>query len=491
MSSRRRVSSFLSFARCAAWSVLACGIAISQSGCGDDDDKDTPVVAGTGGAAASGAGLGKAGSGGSGVMADLGASCSADVDCGSGMVCDKEQSDSVPLPGAPGGSVPVAVFPGGSCTPHRAAAYDPTRGSCDPTVAAEAQGCGADGVCSIIDQLSTGTSTPVVGCRKACKPSATDSGCDRVGYTCDFSGGICTEGCLVDAECRVTGVDTNDDGEIDNGVYDPTSAAVCDSATSRCKHDGGSQQTGQSCMRDDDCASNGACLGGNVAGVSFPGGFCSHVGCELSGLECEAGSACQPLRPWFGQGGTVPLCFQQCKVGAEPKEQQLGSKGHGVGCRDGYRCHYNGGNGVDSGVCVGGVYNDVTTNNVGATCKTSTECYSPYGQGYCMIYSVPGVAQPLPGICTIMDCAVPGMPADMCGAGNLCVATGDDDNTMCSRTCKAASECPASFGCTDDDNVPETPKVCFPLCATKNDCRPNEQCKLVAAGARAGTCMLQ
>ena len=405
------------------------------------------------------------------------------------MVCDLEQSQTVPLPGAPGGGVQVAVFPGGSCTPKRALSYDPAR-SCDPTQAPAAQGCGADGECAIIDQLSMSSTAPVVGCRKACEPSATAS-CNRTGYTCDFSLSLCIEGCLSDSECRIVGSDTNGDGENDTGMYDATSAAVCDGSTGRCKHEGGSQASGQSCTRDDECASNGVCLSGSIAGLSLPGGFCSHIGCEFSGLECEEGSVCEPLRPWFGEGGTVPLCFEQCTVGAEPKEQQLGATGHGAGCRDGYRCHYNGGNGAASGVCAGGVYNDIATNNVGAACKTPADCYSPYGQGYCMIYGLSGLSQPLPGFCTIMDCAVPGMPENMCGAGNACVATGDDDNTMCERTCKAASECQASFGCMDDDGLMDTPKVCLPFCRTKDDCRANEQCKLVAANATIGTCMLQ
>jgi len=470
---------------------------VGLSACGGDDDPPSQVQSGSGGsgtAAGSGSGSlgGSGGSGGGGAKGEpqLGAACSRDADCTGGYFCDEEIKSSIPVMGAPGGGIDRFVFLGGSCTPKRATVFDGTTASCDLRASLGSQGCGEDGVCTIVGRAGQ---APVAGCRKACDPEAAESGC-REGYTCGLTDGFCTEGCQSDVECRVGPVDSDGDGEFDMNGVDTVSNVTCDPNTARCVHGAGEQASGESCVRDDDCPENGVCIieGASVAGQSFPEGHCTRPGCEAPVNACDNGTACESLRPWLGEPSTEPLCFESCKVGMEAADLRTGTGGHGEGCRDGYRCHYNGGSGADSGVCVGGNYNAVTTNNVGQTCETNADCYSPFGLGYCLVYQVTQAGEVLPGICTVFDCAVPGLPLDVCGQNNVCVSQDNDtDETMCEHNCKDASECGKGFACTDLDEDPKTSKTCVPPCLTDADCKTGEKCILAQAGAQLGLCRLQ
>ncbi|MEY4575872.1 MAG: hypothetical protein RL701_575 [Pseudomonadota bacterium] len=485
----------LSHAARAAMLMVACATALWA--CGDDDDDAT----GQGGRSGAAAGTGAGGSGGSGLAAPLGAACTTDAECGSASFCAKEIRGAQPLPGSPdSGRLEIILFPGGACTPTRLGPYDPDNGSCDPLMPRGVQGCGSDGVCAVVSELQPAANgAPQVTCRNACEPSATETGCTRDGYTCSFGGHACIEGCLSNVECRLkAGPDTDGDSEADS-EYDAQSTAICSQSTLRCSHEAGKQASGQSCTRDDECAKDGICLTefSTLAGQEFPSGYCSRLGCAVDGVGCDGDAVCEPVRPWFSEGATADLCLQRCTVGAERESDRLGVKGHGEGCREGYRCHYNGGQGASAGVCVGGDYNAVTTNNVGATCSKDTECFSPYGLGHCSLYALQPATTtatapaPAVGICTIMDCAAPGIPSTVCGPGNECAATGDDDNTMCFHQCKAATECATGFACTDDDRIPSTPKVCYPVCAEKADCRSGEVCTPLSNTSVAGVCRLQ
>lgn len=467
---------------------------ISLSACGSDDEKPNQPQAGSSGSSEAGSGGAKAGSGGSGAKGEpqLGAACERDADCTGGYVCDRDDSQPVPAQGAPGGSVQQYLFPGGSCSPKRATMFDPTTATqvgCDPRKAVGSQGCGEDGVCDAVARTASGY---LVGCRKACDPGAAESGC-RMGYECGFTDEYCSEGCQTDADCRVGApIDTNGDGQPDMLSYEADSAVTCDTNTSRCVHPAGGQAIGQGCMRDDECSEDGICIDEDspIAGQSFPGGLCSLRGCNFPGRECGTGNTCEPLRPWLAENRTEPLCLQRCKVGAEAADLRVGAKGHGEGCREGYRCHYNGGPGADAGVCVGGNYNAVTKNNIGAECKTNADCYSPYGLGYCLVYALPNGGT-LPGTCTVLDCAVPGLPVDLCGDGNECVSTGDGDETNCQHHCKDANDCTKGFACTDDDKDAQTPKTCIPPCRTDGDCRSGEKCIIQSTMSMLGLCQLQ
>jgi hypothetical protein len=130
----------------------------------------------------------------------------------------------------------------------------------------------------------------------------------------------------------------------------------------------------------------------------------------------------------------------------------------------------------------------VTTNNIGAGCKANSECYSPFGMARCLRYGLPDNLSSA-GICTLLDCNAPGLPKDLCGAGNECVGSSADQAT-CEHNCTSANECPASFACSDDDGDPATTKVCYPVCETNADCRTNERCQMFPSFA-VGQCVLQ
>jgi hypothetical protein len=467
--------------------VLACGLSLGF-GCGDDDTAKSTADAAVGGAGGRAGSSGRAGQGGrsgSGAAAAvLGSPCVNDLDCGK-LFCDRENDQPVPVTGAPGGEIAQALFPGGSCTPKPLTTYDPTGGSsCDPTEPRGAQGCGSNGVCSIESQTATSVE---VACRLGCEPSNTSTGCDRDAYTCDFSTRSCLESCKVDAECRLLSLDSDNDGVVDSFSYDSSSRATCDQSTGRCTHAGGSAALGAACERSQDCSGDSICIadGTDVEGQDFPDGFCSRRGCDISGRECDSGSVCAALRPGLNGSLTEPLCLTSCTVGAEPAELRVGPNGHGAGCRAGYACRYNGGPGASSGVCVGGIYNAVTTNNIGSACKSSEDCYSPYGAGTCLSYGLSDNSSS-PGICTVSDCYSPGLPDDLCGSGNDCIGSGADQS-MCAHTCKSANDCPTGYACADDDDDASTAKTCYPVCLTDGDCRSNQKCTLYA-GQMVGSC---
>jgi hypothetical protein len=247
-------------------------------------------------------------------------------------------------------------------------------------------------------------------------------------------------------------------------------------------------------MRDEDCSDDGICITGDssVAGHLFPSGYCTKIGCDVEGRSCSSGSDCAPLRPILDANATDAICLTKCTVGAETESLRIGTSGHGQGCRAGYRCYYNGGVGAESGVCVGGNYNSVVDNNVGKGCEQNSDCYSPYGAGRCLRYGLTSTTSSN-GICTLFDCNAPGLPDDVCGSGNECVSS-STDQTLCMHNCNDAGKCPATFACADDDGLPASPSVCYPVCEKASECRPNETCRAFtgqAAGQTFGQCVLQ
>jgi hypothetical protein len=421
----------------------------------------------------------------------LGAACEGDVDCRQGLFCDEELPSRVVVQGLPRRELELPLFPGGSCSPLPLAPYDPTHvTSCDPNLPAGEQGCGAAGVC-VAEAFSSGE---LLACRVACEPSAAHSGCARAGYTCDFGLQACVEGCASDDECRVISLDSDGDGASDGLAYDRASRASCHPMTARCTHPAPADAVlGGECERSDDCESDGLCIteASTFAGFVFPSGACTKLGCEIEGRECGQDGVCGPLRPWSAGGGAggEPLCMVRCPVGAEPAAQRLGVGGHGVGCREGYRCHYNGGAGEANGVCVGGNYNDINVSNVGDDCASDAECYSPFGLGRCLRISASGISREQ-GSCTVVDCGAPGLPRNVCGAGNACVLLlADSDVTFCVRTCTRAEECADAAACADDDADPTTPRICFPACFEDAECRVAVETCEIAADASAGRCV--
>jgi hypothetical protein len=462
--------------------ALSCLLSCAALACGDDEPPrgDAGTDAAVSDAAKPDAAATEAG-------ATAFGACKSDADCPNNTFCDREIAGMVTVSGAPGGMIDQSLFPGGSCSPRPLVMFD-SMAACDSSLPQPAQGCGNDGAC-VLENLNDAT---YAACRAACEPSATASGCTRSGYTCDFGLHACIEGCRADADCRVITEDTNGDGAPDALAYDRTSQAFCDQKTARCSHPGSaSVPVGSSCERLDDCSPNGTCLDASrsLGGLDFPGGYCTEVGCDVKGRECMGEhTVCEPLRPELGTTSDAPLCLTSCEVGAEPEADRLGAHGHGQNCREGYRCHYNGGEGAQSGVCVGGVYTPVTKNNVGQTCVSDSDCYSPYGYGTCLLYSATSARIRAPrGTCAILDCAAPGLPDDICGAGNECIPF-SGDLTFCIHNCASADDCAAGYACVDEDDDPSSAKICFPACAKVADCRSGERCQL-AQGADFGRCV--
>lgn len=415
----------------------------------------------------------------------LGLPCGRDSDCLDNLFCDEESTYTMQVPSAPAGVITRAIFPGGSCSPRPIGPYDPDGGtSCSLDGPTDDQGCGKGGVC-IVEPAAVDT---VVSCRVACEPSADASGCSRKGYTCDFQLHACIEGCAHDEDCRLLRVDSDGDGAADALEYDRESSASCDSDTGRCSHEGGATKSGGACRTSDECEADGLCITAEstLAGNAFPDGYCTKFGCEVEGRECVGDdSACVALRSLSRPTPSALVCMTSCRVGAESEGDRLGEDGHGEGCRPGYRCQYNGGAGASAGVCVGGTYNDVTDNNVGAACELDSDCYSPYGIGLCLALSV-GDVSATTGTCSMLDCNAPGLPDDICGKGNACIGL-SGDVTFCVQECDEAAECALGSACSDDDADPTTPSICYPVCFTDEECRSNEACELTASGA--GQCV--
>lgn len=460
-------------------------VGLGLPGCGDDNGS-SPADAGRD-AESDGAADARVDTGLPEPTCHVGIACEGNADCRGGF-CEPETPVNIPALGLPNGSaLETSLFPGGACSPTPFADYQ-SLASCDISAGLGRQGCGSCGVC-IPEVLSSGIFSM---CRERCEASADDSGCSRSGYTCDFAYQGCVEGCRSDEECRLVPVDTDDDGVLDSQRFDPTSTATCDPNTFRCSHAGSpGARAGDPCESDEDCEADGSCILSQqtLAGFSFPGGYCSKRGCDVPGLGCEGiESAC--LRVRGANPGTVSTerCMLTCQRGAEADPDILGIDGHGEGCREGYRCAWDGVRGVgaaDNGICVGGNYNAITVNNVGAACETSADCYSPYGQGQCLLLSVGGVV-PDSGHCTITDCAAPGTPDDLCGTGNECIGL-SGDASFCAQTCDAAAECAEGLACSDDDGNLATPSICYPTCGSSAECRENEACTGNAAEG-LGTC---
>jgi len=220
----------------------------------------------------------------------------------------------------------------------------------------------------------------------------------------------------------------------------------------------------------------------------WPGGYCTKFGCDLAGNECAGGGRCMDLG--------VHVCVQPCTVGAEATQPYvIGATGHGEGCRDTYACIWNGTDGAgvpNNGGCIPGEYNDIAVNNIGAGCAgmdSDSMCYSPFGLGRCFDADAWFEEGPFPssGYCTMVGCAAPGLPTDVCGIGNQCVSLGGD-TTICAKGCTLPDDCVAGYGCVDFDGMETTPKVCFPACAGAADCRATERCD-IPSGEMIGRCV--
>jgi hypothetical protein len=145
-----------------------------------------------------------------------------------------------------------------------------------------------------------------------------------------------------------------------------------------------------------------------------------------------------------------------------------------------------------TGSCVPGAYNGRTTPNIGAACRSSDECDSPFGYGECLFANLPEVGS---GMCTVQSCAtflgdgdevvqglLPGVAtaSPICdpARGEMCVslrAATDPPLTYCLRRCETAAECAPGYGCVE--LVTAGTRFCWPTCFEAADCRAGATCE--------------
>jgi hypothetical protein len=487
-----------------AYFIALCGAA--ALGCGDDSRPPVgdagPMIRidsggpgdGGGGADANRADAGPPDRCGTGQPCDPARGCAA-----AGHSCQENLGGTAggeandPIDGAPAGvtTIDQPLFGAGYCTtamvnlgmnpPSCDLSNDPMMPSCP-----ECARCESLGNVGGIDRTF---------CARECTPSITDDPCPdsaRGNYTCTLGSNFCLDGCNNDDQCRVFRIDSNMDGEIaapeagvvavDRLEYRDGANHRCDMATDRCIHDGlAGAQAGDTCTWDGECEERGDCIyfeGWHDLAEPTPGrGYCTKFGCDVPGNACAGGQKCQSRG--FGDG--FFLCLEPCQVGLNegmPTDPDY-EYAFAQGCRPGHRCLWDGSSAMgaaDGGSCIPGAYNDVRTVNIGDACTDDTTCYSPFGAGRCL-----GVLRGDPDTCTVLDCAAPGIPADICGAGATCMQLGGD--SLCRRTCTAATDCgtgteacmPAAIAAMLGLMTAEA--ICSPLCFGMTQAEADMQCR--------------
>lgn len=500
------------------WSSFGLFVVLALGGVGCGDDDRAPGDAGTrtdgfiipidGNVTDTGTGMPDAGRDMGAPTCAVGRACDVARGCNpASLACQEElaftqggpMDEPVYLPDGGTTSYPGLYFQDGYCTNaviSSAASREGMPGACilnpeDDTPGMD--GCPACAKCISLGPDRDGNN--IVQCYQRCEPTAATNPC-RDGYTCDFGEKVCIFGCQSDQECQLYRADTNMNGEIeregpmggpspDRLTLDIAGGATCSATTGRCTQPGtAGVSAGVTCERDSQCEQDGRCL------TQFEGGYCTKFGCDV--LGCAGAGKCLDV------GGGTNICSQGCKIADDPGDAATGVGGGDDDCRDGYACFWDGTSTpavAINGGCLPGNYNDVTTENIGASCidpdgpagdrSSDEQCWSPYGLGRCIFSEEIAT-------CSILGCS--NLPADACGTGNACVSL-SAETSICLRTCTAATDCSAdmgraAYGCTDlTPGDMDTTKHCFPGCSTNADCNTGYECNGASATA-LGACEL-
>ncbi|MFT5354550.1 MAG: hypothetical protein ACI9KE_001756 [Polyangiales bacterium] len=475
---------------------------------------------------------------------DYDVECTPDRGCiQAGFVCEAERAFTTgggtdPITDAPAGEdpYPSSIFVDGMCTP-RGIQTTGTPEACDADDDEETA-CGDCGSCTDLGGVTM--------CLRDCEPSLTDNGGCRDNFSCSLTDGVCLPvGCTTDTQCRVARRDTNGIAGIqtpdlctaspaqcgdsannfDALVYDTDSAAICNLDTYECTGEPSTPGAsgGDTCTDDADCEDGGFCIeeGGScttdsevdcinndqctaaitgaasdgTCDISWTGGSCIKLGCDVVGNECANDGVCQE------RGLGVTACLEGCTVGAgaDPEDAATWTDPTTAngGCRDSYGCFWKGvgGHGVaNNGVCLPSTFNDVTEPNVGSVCDTADECFGPFGQARCIRFD------PLDefGYCTVNDCTAPffdpASTANVCGGENICgnFGSAEDPFGLCLERCDDEAGVPdanlcegENMGCRGD--VLTDVNVCFPGCSTTEQCPTGETCE-GATAEESGIC---
>ena len=195
---------------------------------------------------------------------------------------------------------------------------------------------------------------------------------------------------------------------------------------------------------------------------------------------------CEPLRPASLGGATRRRVSSRARWAAS-RRGIAGPTGHGQDCRDGYRCHYNGGEGGGAAsASVASTTPSSRTSRRGV--HTDAECYSPYGYGSCL--TPDSRARPRRDGRHVHDPGLrgAGLPDDVCGPGNECIGLGG--RHVLRSTSATASDCAGGFGCINEDDDESTPKICFPACPGATDCRKErERCNSATPDGQGRQCI--
>ncbi len=411
--------------------------------------------------------------------------------CTGGNECQQPLGAAAPIPvvnpdgTSTGMSIPVQLFQGGYCMPDAVLSGSSFRETCNPNDEMDTT-CGDCATCVTLFRGAT-------ACLRTCTYNLMDNDVCRDGYACT-TGDFCLDGCSTDLECQVYRADLDGDMNPETVLDPDLSSATCNMDTYRCETPGkDGAKAGDPCERDSQCQANGRCLDeANFNG--WQGGYCTKFRCDVD--PCAAGDKCQ------SRGIGISLCLAPCTVGhgsdgnpvdASDPSTWLTANG---GCRDGYTCVWDGeGTGDDNGSCVGGGnYNDVTTENIGSRCRDEEDCWSPFGQGFCITEDVQadGSVTFPGGYCSIRDCAAEGLPEDVCGSGNACVTGLADDPTfgICFATCTSGADCRNGYGCVDIDGpMGPRPSICLMGCSQDSDCPLDGQTCMGATPTSLGACV--
>ncbi len=413
--------------------------------------------------------------------------------------------------------VPGTAWQGGYCAPG--CGWNAETG-------ADHESCGPNAWCLASEEATSSI------CVSTCTLNNTDNDVCRDGYVCaplgedDADGnpiGVCFPtifggGCESDLECQINRIDTNDVPGIQDpsdciddpqacdpaciGVEDCEAAGMpdnfdrltyegpgseaasidpgtCNLERYRCEHPGtAGAEAGDSCTADWDCEANGVCL--DFTDDEMDNSTCTLIGCDLAG--CEGDGAC------VERGIGADICLPGCELGnwtgadATDASTWTGSDLTHADCGAGNVCLWNGTGapGTTNGGCfpVDANLNDVA-NNIGAPCTEDEQCYSPFGQGFCINDADEGdEAAFAMGYCAVRDCAAPFLvdgdtPVSICGEGADCVGGFDADDptfAICLDVCSAASDCQPGHGCVNLSGMDGGTTFCWPGCFESTDC---------------------
>ena len=476
--------------------------------CGDDDGMiviDPDGSMGDGGVPLPDAGTRDSGPAVDGSVCGVGIPCSMARGCASG-VCQENLGGELgsvtdPIQGFAMTSVPAPLFGSGDpSTDPPALGYCMPQllnltgnPSCDP---ADEASCPACSTCVGFGANRDGL--PARACLRECTPSLTEDVCPA-SYACDLGLGVCLDGCTTDDQCRISRRDTDMNGDIegpaapgmtsaDQLVWDASANHRCDLTTNLCRHDGtAGVSAGATCGWDGDCEADGECLydlafedadDGDPTTVAGRG-YCTKLGCDLTGNDCAAGGKCQ------ARGLGEPACLAPCQVGANTGATTDADYIYNpaAACRPGYACVWDGtspATDTENGGCLPGNFNAVRVANIGAECAEDSECYSPLGQGFCDTLLRGDTAR-----CTVQDCQVPlpaGFPvADLCGANATCIQF-PSSATFCRETCATSADCGAGEACIDGPTVTSlgiaaAEAICTPFCFGETQVEADATCK--------------